>query len=131
MAALLIGTAVFSHATAPRAVGDLVTYEGNLENIQDEGIREQSRANLETRRSGYTAFQTHLQAGIDNYKPILAKLRARSQALGLDLTPATIAAAKGDLDEVKKSAEEWYKQIAEIKGDVDKFRAQNAPTAAG
>lgn len=128
----LVETMSVSLAKANEAAATyFTTYEADLEKIQDEGIREQSRAQLETRRSGYTAFQTHLQAYIDNYKPILAKLRARSQALGLDLTPATIAAAKGNLDEVKKSAEEWYKRSEEIKGDVDKFLAQNAPTAAG
>ncbi|MHC4939865.1 MAG: DUF2959 family protein [Planctomycetota bacterium] len=107
------------------------TYEADLDKIEDEKIREESRARLETRRSAYTAFQTHLQAYVDNYKPILAKLRARAQALGLELTPATIATAKGDLPEAQKMAEEWYKRSQEIKKDVDKFLAENAPTATG
>ncbi|MHC4451552.1 MAG: DUF2959 family protein [Planctomycetota bacterium] len=113
------------------AANYFTTYEGNLETIQDEGVREESRARLETRRSAYTAFQTHVQAYIDNYKPILAKMRARAQALGLELTPATIATAKGDRDEIAKMAEEWYKRGTEISAGVDKFLKENAPTAGG
>ena len=105
------------------------TYESDLENIADEGVREQSRARLETRRSAYTAFQTHLQAGLDNYKPILEKLRAHAQALGLELTPASVASIKSQSGEVEKLAEEWYKRDEEIKADVDKFLKENAPSA--
>jgi hypothetical protein len=112
------------------AASYFTTYEADLEKIEDEGIRESSRTRLESRRSAYTAFQTHLQAGIDIYKPILAKLRAHAQALGLELTAATIAAAKSDEAAVKKMAEDWYKRNEEVKTDVDKFLTENAPTAA-
>jgi len=102
------------------------TYEKDLEAITDEGVREQSRARLETRRSSYSEFQKHLKEGLDNYGPITEKLRAHADALGLELTAASVAGIKQHSEEVVKLANEWYKRDEGIKADVKKFLEQNA-----
>ena len=107
------------------------TYEGNLNKIESESVREQARGRLEARRAAYAAFQGHLEAGIENYKPLLAKLRDYATALGLELTPATISALNADKDQVKKMADEWYKRNEEIQADVDKFLEANRPEGEG
>ncbi|MEM8884548.1 MAG: DUF2959 family protein [Planctomycetota bacterium] len=102
-------------------------YEANLAKIESESVREQARGRLEDRRAAYKAFQGHVEAGIQNYKPLLSTLRDHATALGLELTPASVKTIASDREMVSKQADEWMKRNEAIKADVEGFLASNRP----
>ena len=109
------------------AAQSFLTWEGNLETIETESIRNQSRQQLEDARASYSTLNTHGKAIIDAFQPILGTLRDVSSLLGNNLTAASVKSQSGLLEQVKKDASELDAKIAEIKADVEKWVAANAP----
>ncbi len=101
-------------------------YETNLETIADEAVRADSRARLETKRAGYTSLQGHLNKNVENYAPILNKLKAHSDALGLELTKARIEGIKAQSGEVKKLADAWYANNEASNTEIKAYLKENA-----
>jgi len=106
------------------------SYEAGLADIADEGVREQSRQQLEAVRAAYSDLQKKAEAALDGYKPLVEKLRAHAQALSLQLTPASVNAVKAQSGEARTMAQEWYKRHQEIDSTVDRFLKENAPAVA-
>jgi hypothetical protein len=102
------------------------TYETKLETIEDEAVRADSKARLETKRAGYTALQGHLNRLVDNYTPILKKLKAHSDALGLELTKARIEGIKSQSADVVKLAEAWYANNEASKTEIEAYLKANS-----
>lgn len=101
-------------------------YETKLETIGDDAVRADSKARLEVKRAGYTSLQGHLNGLIENYSPILKKLQAHSDALGLELTKARIDGIKAQSGDVVKLAEEWYKRNEASKSEIAAYMKENA-----
>ena len=107
-----------------------LTWEGNLETIETESIRNQSRQQLEDARASYSTLNGHGKAVIDAFQPILGTLRDVSSLLGNQLNAASVKSQGDILAQVKKDTAEFDAKIAEIKGDVEKWVATNAPKVA-
>ena len=102
------------------------TYEMQLTTIEDEATRADSKARLEARRASYKGLQEKVKSGIANYEPILRKLKAHSDALGLELTKARVEGIKAQSEEVKKLATDWYENNEAIKKDVEEYLKENS-----
>jgi len=107
-----------------------LTWEGNLETIETESIRNQSRGQLEDSRASYSTLNGHAKAIIDAFQPILGTLRDVSSLLGNQLTAASVKSQGELLTQVKKDAADFDAKIAEITADVEKYMAANAPKVA-
>ena len=107
-----------------------IYWEGQLETIETESIRNQSRQQLEDARANYSSLQGHGKGIIDAFQPILGTLRDVSNLLGNQLNAASVKSQSGLLDQVKKDAADFDAKIAEIKADVEKYIAANAPKVA-
>ena len=106
------------------------TYEGDLEKIASEDMRESRRKRLEAARANYQALSQHANGMVTASEPILAVLKDISTALGLELNQSSVQALRDNADKLGKMAEDWYKRIAEIKADAQKWQTETAPTVA-
>lgn len=106
------------------------TYEGDLEKIASEDMRESRRKRLEAARANYQALSQHANGIVTASEPLIATLKDVSTALGLELNPGSVQALKANADKLGKMADDWYKRIAEIKADAQKWQAETAPTVA-
>jgi len=107
-----------------------LTWEGNLEKIETESIRGQSKQQLEDSRASYQTLQGHAKSIIEAFQPILGTVRDVKTLLANQLNPSSVKSQSDLLGQVKKDAEAFSAKIAEIGADVAAYKKANAPKVA-